>query len=141
MTITLIIPTNNRNIQETLEDFKNIYKMEFPTHIHLTLSDKLIDKMKNIQKMMVDNNLITIETFSSYSSEPDEDSFATLYKNGELLKISQYSDFGKLWDTVDLQAFKLRCEFIHSNKFMAEFIFTTGYCYEFVLQTQYFDIE
>lgn len=128
--------SEKENIQEYVQ---SVFKMPIPSHVHVFLTDKMIDKMKNVQRLMVEHHLTTIEFLTSYCTEEDP-SYVELYKNDEKLAISQYEDFDRMWDTIKTTSLHMTCESFQSNKFSIQLIYAAGYT-EFVFSTNFFDIN
>lgn len=142
MTQIISVNINRRDIHETDEEILSIFKMKLPTRIELHLTDKIINKMKKIQHFIEDDNLSNVEFYSSSKSRRNPDSsFAVFYDGDEVLKTSQYEDFDRMYDTIELDGFKITCSWFHSKKFTLQFLYVSASCYEIAINTKYFDIE
>lgn len=139
MNKTIIATVNIKDIKMPEDQVRHLFGLDIPTHIHLFLTDALFEKMKNIQKMIKENNLTTIKTLSSYRKTPDS-SYALFYRNNELMDIPKYLDGDIKYSVVDLNNFTLTCDSVHARNFSASFLYTSALCNELEVKTQYFNI-
>lgn len=115
------------------------FGMPLPSHVQLDLTADLVNQMKEVQQLLNQHSLARIEFLSSFHRDTNK-SWVTFYRDGDLLPISQYEDFDKLWPTIEQDSFRLCADSLYGGQFTAEFIYGNGSCAEIVFHTHHFSV-